>query len=153
MKSRDLLHFFATQLADQRLTDGSRLRRDTSSVPDVHLDKTGRFDPFDINGVTVIENREMRAQTRGLDDLSQMRHRKLAQRHALHRLATETQHPYAKRVVTGFNVTMHVATTHERAQQVTGRALRHLRRAADLRRAEAVASAREEFQNRERPFN
>src|ERR671926_781981 len=104
MKSCNLLHFFTTHMTDQRFSDSSRLWRDTPAVPDVHLDETRRLDPFDVNSLAVVENREMRTQTRQLDNLAQVRHRELAQGHALHRLAAETQDAYAERVLSGLKV-------------------------------------------------
>src|SRR5215213_681617 len=141
MKSGNLLHFFATQVADQCLSYGRRLWRHTPAVPDVHLDETRRLDPFDVNGFAVVEDREMRTQTRGLGNLAQVRHGELAQSHALHRLAAKTQNAYAERMLSGFEVASHVATPHESSQQVAGRTLRHFRYAADLGRAKTVIPA------------
>ena len=59
MKSRYLLHFFATQLTDQCLSDSSHLWRDTPAVPYVHLNETRRLDPFDVNSLAVVEYRKM----------------------------------------------------------------------------------------------
>src|SRR5690348_185858 len=94
VQPRDLLHLFATQLADQRFTNGRHLWRDATSVPNIHFDKTRRLDAFDVDRLAVIEYGQVRTQTRGLDDLSQVGHGELAQGHALHRLTAKTQHAY-----------------------------------------------------------
>src|ERR1044072_6874493 len=39
--ARDPLHLLTAQLTDQRLTNRRHLRRDTTTIPDVHLDETG----------------------------------------------------------------------------------------------------------------
>src|SRR2546426_759301 len=65
----------------------------------------------------------MRTQTRGFDNLAQMRHREISQRHALHRLPAKTQNADAERVLSGFAVATHVATAHQGSQEVAGRAL------------------------------
>src|ERR1044072_8105210 len=113
MYSCDLLHFLTTQVTDQRLAHCGCLRRDASPVPYVHLYEPGRFDAFDVHGIAVIEDRKVRSEARRFDELSQMRQRKLAQRHALHRLTTETQNTDPERVLSGFRIASHVATPDE----------------------------------------
>src|SRR5829696_3809051 len=101
----------------------------------------------------MIEDGKMRTQARGLGDLAQVRHSELAQRHALHRLSTQTQDAYSKGVLPSFNVSLHVTTTHQRAQQVTGGALRHFCYPTDFRRAESVIPAGQELENRQSTFH
>src|SRR5215213_1661569 len=153
MHSSDLLHLFTTQVTDQRLSDRRSLWRHTPAVPDVHFDKPWRFDPFDVHSITMIQDRKVGSETRGLNELSQMRHRELPQGHTLHRLPTETQNADAERVVSGFGITPYISTSDQRAQNVTGRALRHSRDTADLGRAQPVISAGQKLKNRQRPLN
>src|SRR3569832_2113879 len=101
----------------------------------------------------MIENRKVRSKTRRFHELSQMLHRELAQRHALHRLATETQNADPKRVLTGVRITPHVATSDEGPQKVAGRALRESRDTADFRSTQPLIPARQQLENRQCPLN
>src|SRR5690349_10309207 len=121
MQSRNLLHFFTTQVRNQCLTHGSHLRLYAPPVPNVHLNEAGRLDSFDVDRFTVIEYREVRAEARALDDLAQVWHREFAQCHALHCLSTETEDADAERVLARFEITTHVAAADQRPQQITGR--------------------------------
>src|SRR5688572_19422225 len=153
MHPRNLLHLFTTQMTNQRFSNCRRLRCYTPSVPDVHLDETRRFDSLDVNGISMIEDREMRTQTGGLRNLPEVRHGEFAQGHSLHRLSAETQHSYSERVLPGLNIAPHVTTAHQRPQQVARRTLRHFSRPADFGRAQPVIPARQEFENGQRAFN
>jgi hypothetical protein len=89
------------------------LWRYTPAVPDVHFDKSGRFDSLDVHSIAVIEDGKVRSEARRLDELAQMRYREFAQSHALHCLSTETQNSNPERVVSGVGVASHVSTADE----------------------------------------
>src|SRR5258708_29865598 len=127
----DLPNIILTEMTNERFADRGELRRHASTNPDIHLDETGGFDSLDVNRVAVVQDREMRAQSGSLDNTAQMRNRDLAQRHALHRLAAETQHADAESMVAGFGVAAHIATRDQSTQQITRRAFRHVSRATD----------------------
>jgi hypothetical protein len=119
MQAGYLLHFFTTQVTDQRLANCGSLWRHTSSIPDIHLDKARRLNPFDVHSVTVIEDGKVRSEARGLNELSQVWQREFPQRHALHRLSTQTQNADAECVLARFGITSHVSTSNEGPQKIT----------------------------------
>ena len=66
------------------------------------------------------ERCEMCAEPSAIHDAAQVRNRNFTQRHALHRLAAQTQHTDAECMVSRFFITTDVASTDQGPKQVAG---------------------------------
>src|SRR5712664_1143334 len=104
MTSGDFLNLLAFQTTDQSFAYGRSLGCNPASVPNVHLDKTGRLNSLHIDCIAMIQHCEVRAEPSALDNMAQVRDRDFAQSIALHRLAAQTQHSNAQSVLTRLSV-------------------------------------------------
>src|SRR5215470_19765850 len=113
-------HFIVSQTADQSLPYRRQLRCDPPSDPDVHLDEPRRLDLFDVNSVTMVEDRKVRSQAGAVDNIAQVRNGQFSQRHTLHRLATQTEDAHPKGMFPSLFVAVDISSRDQGTQQVTG---------------------------------
>src|SRR5437867_2919263 len=126
-----LLDGFGLEMTNQRLANGCELRGNTPSHPDIHLDETRRLNALDIDGITMVEDGQMRSQPCSLDDVPQVWERDFTQCHSLHRLSPKTEHADAECMLTAFRITADIAARSERTQKITCGTLGHAGQAAD----------------------
>ena len=141
MTRRDLLDDMRIKVTNKCLANSGELWRYPATYPDVHLYETGRLHFFDVNRIAVIENCEMRAKASAIHDAAQVRNRDFTQRHALHRLTSETQHSDAERMVSRLFVATDIASPDEGPKQIACRTLREMCGPTNCRSAQSLMLA------------
>jgi len=136
----DCFDFIFWQPGQQAFSDAGGMQKHSPSHPRVHLEESGRFHFFDIDGFALIENREMHGHSNLLAEYAQERKCEISDVEIGLGIAAEAQDFQAQAVPSRFQFTPQVTAFLERSEDVARGTLGDSELAADFRVGKSFAA-------------